>query len=794
MEENIIKEKKHLIIYPLLILGMLLSSIYYIININFYSTFKIEIYQNDINISNQFEVIGTSFFNRESKLYFDNECWKNSKNWYFKEIHIIPIKVAKSNSSFTIKKIDKNNNTQLSHYPSSVQKINLPVFENNNFLDQFIFFIKITLKSTNRIISPFILFLFLCCFSYFAITHKNKPPSIKCFSENHFLIFSIIVFTLFFSIIIFLSQYLFPCGEDMIITRDIFSNEKPIYYYYTQLDARYFTNFLYQFLNPLYYNLPFWVFKLIPSFLVLTLTLSIYYLISTCCNNKKISISYSLLLVTIFFSFVPNTKTALFFMGASYHYTVFIILLINILSVAIKYIQNKSFFNAILLSFLIFIFHGSNEYSLLTSLLLMIVIIASEIKTCKKIKSSTLLIIIVYILSSILVIKAQGNYNRIHSESSSWFSELPFYAKAYQISSRLFIDNLIFLKNIILKKPFIIILAFFWMGISINSKLKFPKQIINTKNIKTTYLLLSFFILFVFPLPLYASGVWSKNPNGIYSQYYHNIQFFLLIVTNFIFLKQISEKFKKNYLVLQIQAFVLQKKMLYFLIATLLFSKSLLSNTVIDIINDSLHQYYNEIKNTEIYLTKNNNLSVINVYEPNHQPLTVGGHNYYIGNSIIGEPYLKNYHFKTINGISNKGDTTYRNEHLKNDIKYYIKNKIIFFKRPLSFFNFEKKNQIKIIKNITLYNPEQHILKSIFIGINFAFFDTSYAEIKYTLTNKKRNPIATFKKPIEVCTPVFFKSYIYKPNNKNSIDRYIIYLCYKGKLKQNYKVYMKNKN
>ncbi len=331
-------------------------------------------------------------------------------------------------------------------------------------------------------------------------------------------------------------------------------------------------------------------------------------------------------------------------------------------------------------------------------------------------------------------------------------------------------------------------------GISINSRFQFPKQIIN---IKTTYLLISFFILFIFPLPFYVSEIWSKNPNGSYSQYYHNIQFFLLIITNFIFLKRISENFKNNILVQRIHAFVFQKKMFCFLIASLIFSKSLLNITLVDIVNDSLRQHYTEIKNIETYLTKKNNLSVINVYESNHKTLTVGGHNYYIRNSIIGETYLNDYHFKTINGISSNGDITYRNEHLKNDIKHNINNinkKSKFLKKQLSLLDLKKENKIKITRNITLYNPEKHLIESHFIGINFALFDTSYANIHYTLSNMKGYTFATFTEPIKVCTPIFFKSFIYQPNIRNKIDRYLIYTCYRGELEQNFKISIKNKS
>lgn len=794
MRVNFLNKKTIIVLYSLITLSIIFSGGYYLKNIIFFDNFKIGVFQNNQNISDQFEVIGISFFNRESKLNFDKDFWKNTKEWYFKEIKIIPKKSLQHDSSFTLKFINDINTSQNYYYQSFQNPIILNTNKSIKLSNQFLFFTKTFIISTIDEINPLIIFLFLFYLFYYVLKPKKETPKAIKFSENQIFIFSIIIFTFFLSIIIYLSQYLFPCGEDMVITRDLLSNKNPIYYYYTKLDARYFTNFLYQFLNPLYYNLPLLIFKLIPSALVLSFVISIYYFNKMFCKSIKTNISYSLLIVVVFFLFVPNIPISLFFMGASYHYTVFIILFINLLTRFFKYTYHKTLFNAIILSLLFILFLGSNEFSLIISFLLIIGIVVSEIKNDKKVKISTLLVVFTYFTFTLIVVLAQGNYNRMESESGSWFFTIPIWSKTFYLSSRLFADNILFVKNIFTEKSFLVIVAFFWLGFSINSRLILPRLITNIKKIITTYLFTIFFILFVFPLPFYLSGVWSKNPYGFYSQYYHNIQFFLLILTNFIFLKLISEKYQKHALIQSIQSFVYQKKMFLFLIIALILSKSLLTDTTIDLINNSLPLHYEELKNNESRLTKKNNLSVINVYETKHKALTVGGHDYYIRNSIIGEAYIEDHSFKTINGINSMGDTTYRNEHLKNDIMFNINKKSKFIKKQLSLFNFQNKNQIKIIKNITLYNPEENFIESYFIGINYSQFDTTQANIHYTLENNKGTSIATFNTPIDVCSPIFFKVHTYQPNIKNNTDRYLIYLCYRGELKQNYKINMNSKS
>lgn len=83
------KQRNILIIVPATLIFIIsLLSFLYLNKINFYGDFEIEIYHNEENITDKFNISGTTVFNRSHELTHQKGKVTNIDKWWFKEIHI----------------------------------------------------------------------------------------------------------------------------------------------------------------------------------------------------------------------------------------------------------------------------------------------------------------------------------------------------------------------------------------------------------------------------------------------------------------------------------------------------------------------------------------------------------------------------------------------------------------------------------------------------------------------------------------------------------------------------------
>lgn len=147
--------------------------IYYINNINIYGDFSLEIYQNDINISDQVTVKGISFLGREHELEYHSGR-VHSETWYYKELRIyIPDSVDKNNLYITSysDEYEYNFDFEVNLFGNN-SKILKEFDVNRSFIDKLLFLTPLNYLVVVRCLILVFSLLLLSCFVF--VKKNNK--------------------------------------------------------------------------------------------------------------------------------------------------------------------------------------------------------------------------------------------------------------------------------------------------------------------------------------------------------------------------------------------------------------------------------------------------------------------------------------------------------------------------------------------------------------------------------------------------------------------------------------------
>ncbi|HOV10792.1 MAG TPA: DUF6056 family protein [Bacteroidales bacterium] len=216
-----------------------------------------------------------------------------------------------------------------------------------------------------------------------------------------------------FSVIPFIIISFFnnPAADDFAFPVEIHNHGfigSQIWWYNNWL-GRYFSSFLMS-INPLVFN-NFFLFKLIPIFLIASLFFSLLYLTGIIFTNKR---KRGLLLLPLCFIFIylfnmPNIVEGIYWISGSLNYLVPNILTILLLCSIIKLMQTKKIrflFLSVLLAFCVI---GSNELSMLIIDFILASICGYAFIKEKKINFSLLILLVFAFIFSLVVYFSPGN-------------------------------------------------------------------------------------------------------------------------------------------------------------------------------------------------------------------------------------------------------------------------------------------------------------------------------------------------------------------------------------------------
>ena len=160
-----LKSFKHTLLIGIIffVLSTCAFFLYYIHNINIYGDFSIEVYQNEENISDQFEIIGVSFFGRENLLEYKEGKWDN-ETWHF---HKLKLSKSTDGGEGEILSVfaENNGNRRLAFegkIPLETNIIIKSLAGDDYFFSKFFYFVPISWLDALRLI---ILFLFIVMFN-----------------------------------------------------------------------------------------------------------------------------------------------------------------------------------------------------------------------------------------------------------------------------------------------------------------------------------------------------------------------------------------------------------------------------------------------------------------------------------------------------------------------------------------------------------------------------------------------------------------------------------------------------
>lgn len=739
---------KKTIIVSIIIISSLFAS-YYVYNIQHFGSFRIELYDNDKNISEDFELFGQSFFNRKAPLTLTNNGWENTNNWYFKKL-IIKSTNPSNNGHISISytKKGKTITKQFKVRPDTLTEI---IIKNERYILKMFYFFKKNFFQENKFINALFVFTFLIFLIFPFYQSKKTTLQKPKISDTTIFQFSAIVYILFVANVIYLSFYLFPSAEDFEITYDLSSNPNPILHYYNTLDARYFTNFLTIYFNPLYYQLPIWTYNVIPSVIIFIFSISTFRLTKRISLNKKKSLSLALLFTVIYFSVLSIPSSSLFFMGAAYHYTVFSIILIHIIVECCDYFKSNRPFILYKILLLIILLHGSNEFSLMLTPIIVLTIAIHNYSKTNRLSTHTIILLVVFVISAAIVVFAPGNQNRMHSQGLDFFYSIDLSEKIIVIAKKIILDMFHFIKATIIQKPFLLFLIFPTLVIS--SLFPIPElKNISAKKLAFIFTFSLAFILFAFPLPFYLSGIWTTNNMSPNNYNHTNIQSFLLLILFLFSTLTIAQKQGKSKLLQTIQNNSRSKMFLLLFSLSFIFSKNLFTDTVNDTFGNTLSNYHNEVTLRHENLYKKNQLKYITFKELKHKPITIlSGNDYYLGNSIIGARIFENHFFRTFIGVNQDGDTTFIKDFYSENLAKFEKISNINEKLKISkkFGNTEKTH---LLKKVLLFDNQKNIIETIIAGyyltedsikskLTVEILNNSQSLIKYdTIVSINSNP------------------------------------------------------
>ena len=623
----------------------------YYYQIRFSGNFSIEIYENSENISNKFDIIGETVLGKEEGLRFFENAWHNYKNQNYKILHIKTDQYYVDTENLKIVIVFDSNSIEVP--PNRILlKENVLLIEGDK---------KNGLKNTMKA-SGFWLITFIILLIFFGKIREEKNSISKRWHFIFIKYFFYTWFALLFLNIIYLSQFAFPNAEDIEITYELLNIDNPLFYLYTTMDGRYFSNLLYMLINPLYYGLPFQYYKIIPSTLFIITCLSFFYLISSINQKSENNLFLTAILTVSYYSFIPDLPAAMFFMAAAYHYAILPVLLSLLIAEIIRYIKNNSTGTAIKIIVLIIAFNGINEFAPIVSAILVVLLWIIKYNKGEKADYTTLSFTIIMIITGLIIILSPGNFTRIQSQSNPAIGESSIIFKAgFMILSSAYNTIIIIIEKFIRSPHLIILTVFLFIGLTDIANIQLPKNI-SRKRIIKLFLVLNFLIFVIIPLPYFTVNT-GEGLGQIGHGFYMNLIWFLFILINSSLIFLFVKKFK--FLNKGIYNQFFQSKLIHYIFVfslplSLVFSESIFSRTLVDTRTDLLHKHYEEIKSRHNYIYAENGNCNIYIREIKNKPISLHHpiDHYNHGSHIIGLKTIENFKYRNFYEISEFGDTS----------------------------------------------------------------------------------------------------------------------------------------
>lgn len=472
-----------------LIISLSLLTIY-INRINIICPLTISTYTTK-HTNESIKIVGTSPLGRNFELKKDSNNQWNTSDYYLNSLNVSIQNTSGFGDTLALCYSFDNESSVDTIYldmHKSYQKI--PITTIPTFWEKFWFLLQKVLKNTfkNLSIIPFLILLF---FILYFIKSKIEKPEV--------LFYKTLFYTLL-GVLFLISFYTVPNPEDYQISlyaREYGGKLPFVFYHFT--DGRYLTNWMYVFLNPL-----FWgdekIYFLSSMISISAIVLSIMYAI------KKIfkSSNTNTILIggTIFIIFTNNlfSYSYLFFWMASSYVYAFIVFFINILlGITYSYFDSnsKSKYFTLKISILLFLFIGLNEISIIISFIYGFILLLLLLRF-KKVSIIHIPIYVVIIASTLIVFLSTGNDLRSFSSNYTSLSdrfEVEYIIKTIQ-TTYVAIFDLLF--KIVTNIPLIINLCIFvfilnkstFIAFKITSKIRIA--------IILLFLALSFGISFLF--------------------------------------------------------------------------------------------------------------------------------------------------------------------------------------------------------------------------------------------------------------------------------------------------------
>ena len=232
--------------------------------------------------------------------------------------------------------------------------------------------------------------------------------------------FWLIVLALLVLPFIFLSFFIHPSADDLILTADTWRDGILVHVgkVYMEWSGRYFGTLIVS-LNPLVFG-SYFGYKLVPVLLMALFYCGIFYLIKNILRDEMPSVRKHLISLVIFLLFInniPSTTECIYWLSGSLGYFLPTSLTLFLLGSLIKstYSNRNNVGNILLMILLSLMIVGSNEMSMILLLEGSVLFIIYRIFTKKKISKTHIIVCASILIASFVVIVAPGNYNRMES-------------------------------------------------------------------------------------------------------------------------------------------------------------------------------------------------------------------------------------------------------------------------------------------------------------------------------------------------------------------------------------------
>jgi len=347
--------------------------------------------------------------------------------------------------------------------------------------------------------------------------------------------------------------------------------------WYNDWTGRYFSSAVLS-IKPLVSN-SFLIYKLIPIILLISLFISIYYLISILFVNlkKRDFFILTFFIVVLYLIQMPSVSQGFYWLAGSVTYQLSNILTIILFCFLIKLIEtNKRKYLILSIIFTILII-GSNEASMLLIDFLICVIFIFKYLQHKKINHSLLILLLFSILFSIIVVKSPGTAARVAT-----------YSNKPQILYAIFKSILAVISYLGIWLPFIFIFIFIYFDYFNKIPANQPSKFFNVDPVFV------FIIVCSIPFIGFFIGYWGQGfltpPRTINSIYlYFVIGFIYLTFVIFFKLKKHNDKF------ISFSNWV--KYFLFFIIILHLGHKNNIRTAYSDLLSGNAYNYDLELRN-----------------------------------------------------------------------------------------------------------------------------------------------------------------------------------------------------